>query len=274
MPELPEVEVLRRSLEAPLLGRRIARVVVRNGSLREPVRVAALRRLVVGSRIVAADRRAKYLLLHLDSEQSLVVNLGMSGRLTLVPATAPFEAHEHVAFYLDSGERLRFRDPRRFGLVLALPTATLATDSHFAHLGPEPLAGDFSGAYLARVAAGRAASVKSFLMDARVVVGVGNIYAAEALHRAGIHPARAAGRLSRARYDGLATAVRAVLREAIRRGGTTLNDFADGAGEPGYFQIALRVYDRAGEACRRCRGTIRRAVQGGRSSYYCPGCQR
>ena len=274
MPELPEVEVLRRSLEARLVGRSIDRVVVHNGALREPVRAALLRRRLGGGRIVAADRRAKYLLLHLDNGHSLVVHLGMSGRLTLVPAQAPFEPHEHIAFYLDSGERLRLRDPRRFGLVLALPTATLAADPHFAHLGPEPLGADFDGGYLRRLARRRAAPVKSFLMDATVVVGVGNIYASEALYRAGIHPARAAGRLSAERCDRLATAVRAVLRQAIRQGGTTLNDFADGLGEPGEFQVALRVYDRAGEPCRQCGTDIRRAVQANRSSYYCPRCQR
>lgn len=256
------------------MGRSIERVVVRNGSLREPVKTAQLRRRLGGGRIVESDRRSKYLLLHLDNGNSLVVHLGMSGRLTLAPAKAPFELHEHAAFYLDSGERLRFRDPRRFGLLLALPTVSLAADSHFAQLGPEPLGPDFDGEYLRGLARRRVAPVKAFLMDACVVVGVGNIYASEALYRAGIHPARAAGRVSPERWDALAASVRAVLRQAIRRGGTTLNDFANGLGEPGAFQGDLRVYDRAGEPCRKCGSIIRRLVQSNRSSYYCPRCQR
>jgi formamidopyrimidine-DNA glycosylase len=274
MPELPEIEVLRRSLEPHLLGDRIRRVEVRARALREPLRGGELRRRAEGRAFAALRRRGKYLLLDLEGGTTLLLHLGMSGRLTLVPAGTRREAHEHLAFHLDSGRRLRFRDPRRFGLVLALPTGGLELDRHLAHLGLEPLEREFSGAALRRLAAGRRAPVKAFLMDARRVVGVGNIYATEALHRAGIHPARAVGRISAERWRRLAAAVRAVLRRAIRQGGTTLNDFADGEGRSGEFQVDLAVYGREGEPCGRCGGRVRRLVQSGRSTFYCPRCQR
>ena len=274
MPELPEVEVLRRSLEPHLVGDRIERVEVRNPSLREPVDTARLRRAAQGREVLSLRRRSKYLLIDLEGGKTLVVHLGMSGRLTLAPGDAPLELHEHVAFHLRSGRRLRLRDPRRFGLVFAVPTAELEADSHFAHLGVEPLEPGFSGETLARAAVGRRGPVKSFLMDAGVVVGVGNIYASETLHRAGVHPTRPVSRISRARWEKVAESAMAVLRQAIAQGGTTLNDFADGEGKSGYFQVSLSVYDRAGEPCRTCGRPVRRIVQSNRSTFYCPGCQR
>lgn len=274
MPELPEVEVLRRSLEPHLVGDRVEGVVVRHRGLREPVDTRALRRAATGRRVLALRRRGKYLLVDLEAARTLVVHLGMSGRLTLAPGAAPPEPHEHVAFPLASGRRLRFRDPRRFGLVLALPTAALDRDPHFAHLGVEPLADGFSGETLRRAAAGRRGPVKSFLMDARVVVGAGNIYASEALFRAGVHPERSVARLSPARWQRLAESLVAVLAQAIAEGGTTLNDFADGEGNAGEFQVSLGVYGREGEECPRCGRPVRRRVQAGRSTFYCPACQR
>jgi formamidopyrimidine-DNA glycosylase len=277
MPELPEIEVLRRSLEPHLLGDTIERALVRDPRLRVPVLPRELAKRVTGRTIRALSRRAKYLLIELDGldgGQTLVVHLGMSGRLTLVPAAEPEEPHEHVAFYLRSGRRLRLRDPRRFGMVLALPTARLLTSPHFAGLGVEPLAPGFDGAFLAAAAAGRRGPVKPFLMDGRIVVGVGNIYATEALFRAGIHPLRSVARLSRERWERLAEAVVAVLSQAIAQGGTTLSDFADGEGRSGYFQVALAAYDREGEPCSACGAPIRRIVQAGRSTFYCPRCQR
>jgi formamidopyrimidine-DNA glycosylase len=273
VPELPEIEVLRRSLAPRLLGRRIVELEVSNPALREPVDSARLAAAVRGRVVTGLGRRAKYLLIDLDGDDAVVVHLGMSGRLTVAAGGAEREAHEHVAFHLDSGERLRFRDPRRFGLVLALPRGGLAVDRHFAHLGPEPLDG-LSGAMLEAAAAGRRGPVKSFLMDARVVVGVGNIYACEALYRAGIHPRRSVARISAQRWQALADSVRATLEAAIAEGGTTLNDFADGDGNAGYFQVSLAVYDRQGEACGRCGAAVRRIVQAGRSTFYCGGCQR
>ncbi len=274
MPELPEIEVLRRSLEPHLLGDRIERVEVRNAGLREPVRTRELARRATGREIRALRRRSKYLLIDLEAEGTVVVHLGMSGRLTVAPGEAPPEAHEHVAFHLRSGRRLRLRDPRRFGLVFALPTGRLEEDEHFAHLGVEPLEPGFSGEVLARAAAGRRGPVKSFLRDARVVVGVGNIYASETLFRAGVHPLRSVGRIAATRWDRIAESAVAVLRQAIAEGGTTLNDFADGEGRSGYFQVSLSAYGREGEPCLACGRPIRRIVQAGRSTFYCHACQR
>lgn len=274
MPELPEIEVLKRSLEPLLTGQTIERVEVHDRRLREAVRGAHLARRAAGQKVVGLRRRAKYLLIDLAGGHTLVIHLGMSGRLTLVDAGLPREPHEHLAFYLASGERLRFRDPRRFGLAVIVPTAKLASDRRFRGLGAEPLEEGFSGEALAALARRRRGPVKSFLMDARIVVGVGNIYASESLHLAGIHPARSVARIALPSWSRLAEAVQAVLGRAIAEGGTTLNDFADGEGNAGYFQVSLAVYDREGEPCPRCGRAIRRIVQAGRSTYYCPGCQR
>lgn len=274
MPELPEVEVLRRSLLRRLPGRRITRVETRTKTLREPLDLRRLRRLLEGRRIAGLRRRAKYLLIDLEGDATLVVHLGMSGRLTVVANDEPAAPHEHFICRLDGGERLRLVDPRRFGLAFAVKSAELEADRHFVHLGVEPLDGALTGAYLRQQAAGRRAPIKAFLMDARVVVGVGNIYASEVLWRAGVHPRRSTARISATTWERLAAEVQAVLGDAIAEGGTTLNDFADGDGNAGYFQVALAVYGREGEPCRRCWRTIRRLVQTGRSTFYCPGCQR
>jgi formamidopyrimidine-DNA glycosylase len=274
MPELPEVEVLAGSLRPHLVGRRIEDVAVSCSALREPVRAEQLRRRCCGRRIEAVRRRAKYLLLDLEHDSTLVVHLGMSGRLTLTVPSRAVEEHEHLSFGISGRRRLRYRDPRRFGLVLVRPTSSLERDPHFSGLGIEPLSEDLDGRWLAAAAYRRRAPVKSFLMDARIVVGIGNIYACEALHRARIHPRRSVARISLARWETLADSIRSVLAEAIAQGGTTLNDFADGSGNQGYFQVALSVYGLEGEACRRCGGEIRRIVQAGRSTFYCWGCQR
>lgn len=272
MPELPEIEVLRRSLVPRLTGARIARVEVRSPALREPLDRRALRGLE-GCTVTCLRRRAKYLLVDVERDRTLVIHLGMSGRFTLIPADAPVAPHEHLAFHLGRGERLRLVDPRRFGVAFVAPTARLATDPHFVHLGVEPLGEELTSDFLWSTARGRRVPVKSFLMDARIVVGVGNIYACEALWLSGVHPRRAAGRIGRRRFTELTEAVRTVLQGAIDQGGTTLNDFADGEGNSGYFQVSLAAYGREGEPCRRCRRAIRRIVQSGRSTFYCPGCQ-
>lgn len=273
MPELPEIEVLRRSLEPLLPGDVIEGVRVENPALRERVRTRQLARLV-GRRIETLRRRSKYLLVDVSGGSTLVIHLGMSGRLTLVPEATPAELHEHVSFRLRSRRRLRLRDPRRFGLVMALATARLDSDPHFAGLGAEPLDPGFCGATLRLAAAGRRGPVKSFLMDAGNVVGIGNIYAAETLFAAGVHPLRSVGRIAPATWDRLAASAVAVLRRAVAEGGTTLNDFADGEGRSGYFQVSLAAYGRAGEPCPRCGSPIRRLVQSGRSTFYCATCQR
>ncbi len=274
MPELPEVEVLKRSLEPVLIGQRFSSVEVRFPSLREPIPKRELKESIVDRRVIGLRRRAKYLLIDVEGDHALVVHLGMSGRLVVESAAAPPEPHEHLVFGIDDGRQLRFRDPRRFGVVFVVARDDEGCDRHFKHLGVEPLESEFDGALLARLAKGRRAPVKTFLMDARLVVGVGNIYACEALFRAGIHPNRSVARIASKRFDALAESVRHVLSSAIREGGTTLNDFANGAGEPGYFQVSLDVYGRQGEPCHACGATVRRSVHSGRSTFYCPRCQK
>jgi formamidopyrimidine-DNA glycosylase len=270
MPELPEVETTRRGVEPHVLGRRVTAVRVHDRRLRWPV-PAALARELPGRRIERVERRAKYLLFH-AGDRSLLIHLGMSGRLRVLPDTQPPQAHDHLDILLDGGQLLRLHDPRRFGCALWLAGDPLQ-HRLLKPLGPEPFSEAFSGDYLFARARGRRAPVKNFLMDGRIVVGVGNIYASEALFRAGIHPLRAAGRVTRTRYAALAAAVRAVLADAIRQGGTTLRDYVGVDGGTGYFQLQLSVYDRAGQPCPRCGTGIRQRVIGQRSSFYCTRCQ-
>lgn len=270
MPELPEVETTRRGIAPHLVGRRIESVLVRERRLRWPV-PRELERRAAGQEIRDVGRRAKYLLVTTTGGTALV-HLGMSGCLSIVDRDTPPRAHDHVDIALDSGRLLRFNDPRRFGTLLW--TADPGRHRLLTGLGPEPLSEGFDGDYLHLRARGRRGAIKSFLMNAAIVVGVGNIYASEALHYAGIHPKRRADRVSRARMGALAAAVRQVLEKAIAAGGTTLRDFYGGDGAPGYFRHQLTVYGRAGEPCLRCGEPIRQAVIGQRSSFYCLGCQR
>jgi formamidopyrimidine-DNA glycosylase len=274
MPELPEVETTRRGIAPHLEGRRIAAVTLRRADLRWPIppEVSAL---LPGQRIDTIERRAKYLLLHTRAGSALL-HLGMSGMLRVLPPDAPLGPHDHVDIAL-TGEAqrparvLRFTDPRRFGCLLWQPPGTL--HPLLATLGPEPLTEAFDGDLLWHLARGRRAAVKLFLMDNAVVVGVGNIYASEALFAAGIDPRRAAGRVSRERYARLAIAVKRILAHAIERGGTTLRDFLNPDGAPGYFFRELNVYGRAGEPCKACGTAIRQVTLGQRSSFWCPRCQ-
>ncbi|HKQ04153.1 MAG TPA: bifunctional DNA-formamidopyrimidine glycosylase/DNA-(apurinic or apyrimidinic site) lyase [Blastocatellia bacterium] len=274
MPELPEVETVRRSLLTRLPGRTVTEIRVRDARLRVPVAEAQLHELIAGQRVTELSRRAKYLIIHFDNRSRLIVHLGMSGQLLLVSADVPFDKHDHVIFSLDGGLELRFRDPRRFGMVVALAESELSDYAPLRRLGPEPLAADFTPDYLFARSRGSKKPVKNFLMDQQVIVGVGNIYASESLFLAGIHPLRPAGQISRERWRRLTMAVRRVLRNAIRQGGTTLSDFRDSQGNAGYFQTALRVYGRKGEPCRTCRTSIRAQVIAGRSTFFCPRCQR
>lgn len=272
MPELPEVETTRRALAPHLQGRTVTGVVQRRPDLRWPIPEAFAPSRWTGTRLGAVTRRAKYLLLEAEDKGHALVHLGMSGGLRLLPADTPVGPHEHWDWELDSGKVLRYSDPRRFGCLLFQPAATV--HPLLAGLGPEPLSTAFDGAHLWAESRGRTAAVKSFLMDQSVVVGVGNIYAAEALFAAGIHPARPAGRISRVRYERLADAVKRILDYAITRGGTTLRDFLDPAGQPGYFELELKAYDRAGLPCQVC-GTVLKGLRlGQRQSAYCPRCQR
>jgi len=271
MPELPEVETTRRGIRPALRGRTITAFALREPRLRWPVDPDLVRELP-GQYVRDVRRRAKYLLIDLD-RGTLIAHLGMSGSLRVLPPAAVLKTHDHYDLLLDSGRCLRFNDPRRFGSLVYVRGAP---DAHplLAGLGPEPLGKDFDGDYLSSLARGRRVSIKQFLMDQRVVVGVGNIYASEALFCAGIHPRRAAGRVSAARLDRLVESVREVLGEAIRQGGTTLRDYVSADGSPGYFRQKLYVYERSGEPCRRCGAAVRHLVQGQRSTYFCPGCQR
>ncbi|MDX9739750.1 MAG: bifunctional DNA-formamidopyrimidine glycosylase/DNA-(apurinic or apyrimidinic site) lyase [Gammaproteobacteria bacterium] len=272
MPELPEVETTRRGIAPHVEGRHVAFVHVRQRQLRLPV-TDGLERILPGQRVDSVERRGKYLILRC-TDGALILHLGMSGSLRVTDGEGPGPgAHDHVDIGFDDGAILRLRDPRRFGL-LVWTAEEPHTHSLLRHLGPEPLAGEFGGAWLHARSRGRRTAVKTFIMDSRIVVGVGNIYASEVLHRCGIHPLRAAGRISAARYEALAAAIRDVLQAAIRSGGTTLRDFRGGDGQPGYFSTSLEVYGREGESCRSCGGVIRCVRQAQRSTYFCPACQR
>ncbi len=270
MPELPEVETTRRGIAPCLVGARVRSLDVRQPRLRWPVD-SALASALPGRIIEGVARRAKYLLIGVDSGDVLV-HLGMSGSLRIVDDGATAGTHDHIDLVLEGGKALRFHDPRRFGCWLWQPRGQ--THPLLEALGPEPLGEAFDDDHLWRASRGRSVAIKSFLMDQRNVVGVGNIYAAEALFRAGIHPMRAAGRVSRERCRSLTRAVRAVLAHAIERGGTTLRDYVNAVGEPGYFELELDVYGRGGEPCRRCTTPLRHAVIGQRASVYCARCQR
>ncbi len=275
MPELPEVETTRAGLAPHLTGRVVTDVVLRRGDLRWPI-APEVARTLPGQRIDAVRRRAKYLLLDTDAGSALL-HLGMSGSLRVVPADTAVRSHDHVDIALAAAagrptQVLRFNDPRRFGSLLWQPRGE--THALLRGLGPEPLSDDFDGDHLFARSRGRTAPVKSFLMDQRIVVGVGNIYAAEALFAAGIAPLREAGSLSRARYARLAGAVRSILAHAIARGGTTLRDYINPDGAPGYFEQELSVYGREGQPCRRCGRALRSGVIGQRASVWCGHCQR
>ena len=273
MPELPEVETIRRGLARHLVGRRIRSVVVREGRLREPVRPRSLARLRGGA-VTDVRRRSKYLLVDTDASWTLLIHLGMTGQLWISDADRPPRPHEHLVFGLDDGHQLRFADTRRFGLVEAVPSDRVEHHPRLRGLGPDPLDPGLTGAHLHAATRRRRVPVKNFLMDTRSIAGIGNIYACEGLHRAGVHPLRAVRRIGLERWDRLLAAVREVLCAAIRAGGTTLRDFLNAEGDVGYFAVELKAYDREGEPCRRCGAEIRRIVQAGRSTFYCPACQR
>jgi len=273
MPELPEIETVRRGLLPLIAGRRIVEVRLRERRLREmvlPRQLIPLR----GARIEAVRRRSKYLLIDTSAGHTLLIHLGMTGQLWVADAGRPDRPHQHLVFALDDGRELRFADARRFGMVKVVRTGSLVRHPRLRGLGPEPLEEGLTGERLFRATRRRHKPVKNLLMDTRAIAGVGNIYACEALHRAAINPRRAVGRIGRDGWDRLVAALRAVLQEAILAGGTTLRDFLNAEGEVGYFAIALAVYDREGAPCRRCGATIRRIVQAGRSTFYCPRCQR
>ena len=271
MPELPEVETTRRGIAPHVTGQVIVKLVVRNHALRWPV-PDTLHRQLTGLTLHTVTRRAKYLLLHTDNG-ALMIHLGMSGSLRIVGADDAPQTHDHIDLCLDNGACLRLRDPRRFGSLHWI-TGDPARHPLLHALGPEPLESELTAEHLHRLAHGRTVPIKHFLMNNRVVVGVGNIYASESLFRAGVYPFRPAGRISLSRYNAIAEAIKAVLTAAIEHGGTTLRDFVSGEGKPGYFRNELAVYDRADAPCIACRTPIKLAKRGQRATYYCPRCQR
>lgn len=278
MPELPEVETVVRGLRPHLEGRLLRRVVQRRPDLRFPLPQDFARRLT-GRRVAAVRRRAKFILVHLDAGEVLLCHLGMSGRFLIGDVDeAPFAAHDHVILETDAGRRIRFNDARRFGIMDLVAEPDLAAHKLLAGLGPEPLANGFDGPGLAAALRGRRTPIKAALLDQRVVAGLGNIYASEALFFAGLSPRRRAYTVQGRRAERLAWAVRDVLRRAIEAGGSSLRDYVRTDGELGYFQHHWAVYDRAGEPCPGCRcgraGGICRIVQSGRATFYCPTRQR
>ena len=283
MPELPEVETVRRGLQPAMEGRRIERAEVRRPDLRWPFPERMAERLT-GARVLRLWRRSKYLMADLDTGETLLVHLGMSGRMTVSgvrlgrfhhdhPAPAP---HDHVVLEMEDGARITFNDARRFGAMDLMPSDRVEAHWLLTKLGPEPFSNAFHEDYLVAALSGRRSPIKVALLDQRVVAGLGNIYVCEVLHRAGIHPRRLAGQIARHRVAGLVPIVREVLSEAIEAGGSSLRDHRQADGELGYFQHTFRVYDREGAPCRRdgCGGHIARIVQSGRSSFYCVKCQR
>jgi len=281
MPELPEVETVRRGLMPRLVGARIADVLVRERRLRWPIAADFAERLR-GRRIEAVERRSKYLLIRLSGSDAptLLAHLGMTGSFVVHAIrpgeNPPLRMHDHVDILLDTAAGrflLRYNDPRRFGSMHVFNGAD-SDQPLLAHLGPEPLTDALTGAYLFEQTRRRPGPIKQALMDNTLVVGVGNIYANESLFRAGIHPNRAANRISLARYERLVQEVKAVLAEAIEAGGSTLRDFVNASGQPGYFQLDYFVYGRDGQACKQCGGLLKLMRHGGRATVYCPNCQR
>lgn len=271
MPELPEVETTRRGIEPYVKGQRVAAVRIRQPKLRWPVPDGITR--LAGQIVHKLTRRGKYILLHADAGVALI-HLGMSGSLRIVNPDLEPGKHDHFDLVIENGRAVRYHDPRRFGALLWVEEEEPQQYALLRDLGPEPLEDGFDGEYLYQLSRARTVSVKEFIMNSRIVVGVGNIYANEALFLAGIDPRRSAGRVSRERYIALAQAIRQVLTYAIECGGTTLRDFVREDGAPGYFQLELKVYNRTDQPCTRCLTRIRHITQGQRSSWFCPVCQR
>jgi formamidopyrimidine-DNA glycosylase len=275
MPELPEVETVMRGLDAALTGKRIKRAALHRADIRFAVPPELPARLA-GARVLGFRRRGKFMLMRVAGGFSVLIHLGMSGRM-LINGTST--THEHFTLEMEDGTRVGFVDPRRFGVLDLVPTEAEDTHKLLAAMGPEPLGNDFSGPVLAAACKGRTAPIKTVILDQRVVAGIGNIYASEALFRAGIAPRRAAGRISATRLETLVTSIRETLRDAIAAGGSSLRDYVQPSGELGYFQHAWKVYDRAGQPCERCPGMppckgIEQITQAGRSTYFCARTQR
>ena len=273
MPELPEVETTLRGVKPYLDQAIISKFIVRNTSLRWPVPAKQLSKLV-GQKVLNVERRAKYLLIHTRAG-TILLHLGMSGSLRVLDSGTVHAKHDHIDIELNDTKVLRFNDPRRFGCCLLIdPSDNVASHKLIRSLGPEPLSNDFTGKHLFLKSRKRSRAIKNFIMDGNVVVGVGNIYASESLFLAGIRPTMQAGKISQIRYQRLSEVIKDVLSKAIKAGGTTLNDFSQADGKPGYFKQELQVYGRAGEACCVCETEIKSMIIGQRNTFYCRNCQR
>lgn len=268
MPELPEVETSRRGIEPHLVEQTIQHLVIRQNKLRWPISSEIV--TLKNQQIISVQRRAKYLLIELKCGW-IIIHLGMSGSVRILPSDSPAQKHDHIDMLLTSGMMLRYTDPRRFGAWLWCNS--LATSSVLSHLGPEPLSEEFSSDYLFSRSRKRKTAIKSWIMDNKIVVGIGNIYASESLFLAGLHPDRAAGSLAKEEITKLVVAIKTVLQQSIERGGTTLRDFLQSDGKPGYFAQELQVYGRAGEKCHHCKQTIKSSKHGQRTTFFCPICQ-
>jgi formamidopyrimidine-DNA glycosylase len=272
MPELPEVETTRLGISPHLIGQKIREIIIRRFDLRWPVSENLSE--LEGTTFTSVKRRSKYLLLETNTKQVILIHLGMSGSLRLVSPSEDWKKHDHIGITVGKNLQLRYHDPRRFGLVMRIAASEVQTHPLLVNLGPEPLEADFTAAHLHAALKGKSIPIKVAIMDAKIVVGVGNIYASESLFRSGIHPLLPSNKLTKSRVVKLVTAIREVLAESITQGGTTLRDFLKSDGEPGYFKQRLYVYDRKGEPCRVCNTLISHQVLGQRATYWCGKCQK
>ena len=274
MPELPEVEVIKRGLLRHLPGRKVIEIAVGNKKLRQPMPRKNLKKYIQGARIKSVDRRAKFLLITMDNRAILLIHLGMTGRLGIFPADSPRAKHDHLRLQLDDSMQLRFNDIRRFGLIQVIPPGKASDNTMLSHIGPEPFGQEFSPLYLHRLAAGKSKPLKNFLMDSSVVAGIGNIYACEILFEACLHPEKKICTLSMNEWGRIVASTHNVLQKAIDSGGTTISDFVNESGRSGYFQLELQTYGRQGRPCNVCSAPITRKLMAGRSTFFCPKCQR
>lgn len=272
MPELPEVETTRLGISPHVVGRKISEVIIRRYDLRWPVSPELAE--MAGRTFVSVKRRSKYLLLETDGGEVILVHLGMSGSLRMIPPAEDWKKHDHIGITMAGGLQLRYHDPRRFGLMMTVPLSEIQTHPLLAGLGPEPLEENFTGSHLHAALRKKSIPIKVAIMDAKTVVGVGNIYASESLFRSGIHPKLAANKLTKPKAERLVKCIKEVLTESITQGGTTLRDFLNSDGEPGYFKQRLFVYDRKGESCRVCETPISHCILGQRATYWCGTCQK
>ena len=274
MPELPEVEVIKRGLQRHLPGRKVLEIVAGNKKLRQPMPRKNLKEFIQGARIQSVDRRAKFLLITMHNGAILIIHLGMTGRLGIFPADSPRAKHDHLRLQLDNGMQLRFNDIRRFGLIEVIPPGKGLANTMLSNIGPEPFGQEFNPRYLRQLAADKNRPIKNFLMDSRVVAGIGNIYACEILFHAGLNPGRRISTLSINEWERIVATTHHVLMKAIESGGTTISDFVNASGKSGYFQLKLQTYGRQGKPCNACSTPITRETMAGRSTFFCPECQK